>query len=72
MVSVEKRLEMPQAQLCAMADEPLPPLAPINARLRPNGSASGSTKIDATADRTSGIATGATMYSEIPLRMSSR
>ncbi|MNT85528.1 hypothetical protein D3C72_2257050 [compost metagenome] len=72
MVSVEKRFETPQAQLCAMVEEPLPPLAPMKARLRPSGSASGSTKIDETAERISGIATGATIYSEMPLRIRSR
>ena len=72
MVSVENRLEIPNAQLCAMVDEPTPPLAPMKAMLRPSGSASGSTKMAATAVMMSAIERGATMYSEMPLRISSR
>ncbi|MNT12518.1 hypothetical protein D3C72_1474480 [compost metagenome] len=72
MVSVENRLEMPKAQLWAMVEEPTPPLAPMKAMVRPSGSDSGSTKIAEMAAITSAMPTGATMYSEIPLRISSR
>ena len=72
MVSVENRVEMPKAQLWAMVEEPTPPLAPMKAMVRPSGSASGSTKMAETAAITSAMLTGETMYSEMPLRTSSR
>jgi hypothetical protein len=63
---------MPKAQLCASVEEPTPPLAPMKAMLRPSGSASGSTKIPASADSTSAWRPAETMYSEMPLRIRSR
>ncbi len=63
---------MPQAQLCAIVDEPLPPFAPMKAMDRPSGSVSGSTKMLETTWRMSAIDTGPTMYSEMPFRISSR
>ena len=72
MVSLENRLEMLQAQLCARVDDPTPPFAPTKAMERPRGAASGSTKMVEITPMTSAIETGATMYSETPLRTSSR
>ncbi len=53
-----KQVEMPQAQLWAMVEEPTPPLAPMKAIAAPSGSASGSTKIVAIAAMMSGIRDG--------------
>ena len=72
MTSVENRLEMPQAQLWAMVDEPTPPLAPIKAMVRPRGSASGSMKIAEMTLIMSASDTGAIMYSDMPWRIRSR
>ncbi len=63
---------MAQATLCAMVEEPTPPLAPMKAIALPIGSASGSTKIAEMTLTTSAIDTGATTYSEMPERISSR
>ncbi|MNL56273.1 hypothetical protein D3C87_1797540 [compost metagenome] len=72
MVSVENRFDIPKAQLWAIVEAPTPPFAPINAIDLPRGSASGSTKMAEIAAIMSTIGTGATRYSEMPLRTSSR
>ena len=55
-----------------MVEEPTPPLAPMKAMERPIGSASGSTKIVEMTLTMSAIEIGATTYSEMPERISSR
>ena len=61
-----------QATLWAMVDEPTPPLAPMKAIERPIGSASGSMKMPEITLTMSAIEIGATTYSEMPERISSR
>ena len=66
------KVDIAQATLCAIVEEPTPPLAPMKATDRPIGSDSGSTKMVEMTLTTSAIEIGATTYSEMPERINSR
>ena len=72
MTSDLNSVDIAQATLWAIVEEPTPPLAPMNATDRPIGSASGSTNMPAMTPTMSAIEIGATTYSEMPERVSSR